>query len=113
MKLKPKSLLGGAVAELPYERVLVVADWRAEARAVTAAVEERSAERVAVFSVVVPAWLHGVDWIGDPTASRPCAHVQVETLERMWAESHLPLVSAQVGDPDPVAAVEDALSGWP
>ena len=35
--------------QFPYDRVLVVADWRADAHAVTAAVESRSAEHVAVF----------------------------------------------------------------
>ena len=97
----------------PYDRVVVVADWRADARAVTTAVERRAAESVAVFSLVVPAWLHGLDWIGDPYASRPCAHAQLETLRGLWAHAELPLVSAQVGDPDPLAAVGDAIDGWP
>jgi hypothetical protein len=94
-------------------RVLVVADWRADAHAVAMVAERRALEHDAVFSVVVPAWLHGLDWMGDPRASRPCAQAQVDALVRMWADRELPLVKAMVGDPDPVAAVDDALEQWP
>lgn len=99
--------------ELPYERVLVVADWRADPHAITAGVLRRLEERAAVFGVVVPAWLHGVDWIGDPTGSVPCAQAQADELGRRFADAAIPLVSVAVGDPDPVAAAEDALDAWP
>ena len=98
--------------EVNVRRVLAIADWRADAHAVTAAVVGRAAEGPAVFSVVVPAWLHGLDWIGDPTASRPCAQAQVEALEALWADAGIPLVRSTVGDPDPVAAAGDALEAW-
>ena len=97
---------------LPYSRVLAIADWRADAGAVTAAVTGRVAEAPAVFRLVVPARLHGLDWIGDPTASCPCAQAQVEALEALWADAGVPLVGSQVGDPDPVAAAADALDEW-
>jgi hypothetical protein len=96
-----------------YQRVLVVADWTVDERAATAAVKARHAEDGAVFSVVVPAWLHGLDWIGDPTARRPRAQAQVDKLEHLWAHAQLPVVFAEVGDPDPVSAVVDALAKWP
>lgn len=98
--------------ELPYDRVLVVADWTVDEHAATTAVKARQAESSAVFSLVVPAWLHGIDWTGDPTASQPCAQAQADTLEYLWAHERLPLVFADVGDPDPVAAVDDALAKW-
>lgn len=85
------------------DRVLVVADWRADARGVVNVAERRAAERPATFRVVVPAWLHGLDWIGDPRGSRPCAEAQVEALQALWRAAGLDLAAAEVGDPDPVA----------
>jgi hypothetical protein len=33
------------------------------------------------FGVLVPAWLHGLAWAGDPAASVPCAERQLESDE--------------------------------
>jgi hypothetical protein len=97
----------------PYDRILVVADWRADTHAIIAGVLRWGEERAAAFRVVVPAWLHGLDWIGDPTASLPCARAKADELARSFARAGIPLVSATAGDPDPVAAAEDALDTWP
>jgi len=62
------------------------------------------------FAVVVPAWLHGLDWAGDPYASRPCAERQVQALGELAERAGLTVELAAVGDPDPTSAIDDARS---
>ena len=90
-------------------RVLLVADWAVDPHAVVAAASRRAARGDTLFDLVVPAWLHGVDWAGDPHASFPCAQRQLETLSGLLGAAGLPVGHATVGDPDPTAAILDAL----
>jgi hypothetical protein len=90
-------------------RTLVLADWRADPGGVIAACRDRAADGEMGFALVVPGWLHGIDWAGDPYASRPCAARQLEALVRLSATVKLDVELAQVGDPDPTSAVDDAL----
>jgi hypothetical protein len=84
--------------------VLAVADWSIDPHAVIA----RLVRRPARTSLVVPAWLHGIDWVGDPHASVPCAERQLARLTEIAAGAGVRLHHAAVGDPDPLAAIEDA-----
>ena len=93
-------------------RVLVVADWAADPYGVISACRRRAAESDVTFALVVPAWLHGLDWVGDPNASRPCAARQLEALERIASEAGLQVDLAEVGDPDPTSAIEDARAAY-
>jgi hypothetical protein len=95
----------------PDERVLVVADWTVDAQAVVTTVCRRLPD--VRLALVVPARLHGLDWAGDPRASCPCARRQVETIKELAATAGVDFELAVVGDPDPLAATEDALSDWP
>ena len=61
------------------------------------------------FGLLVPAWLHGLDWAGDPFASVPCAQKQLDTLVGLADAAGLALYDAAVGDPDPVTAIADAV----
>jgi hypothetical protein len=97
----------------PRDRVLVVADWGIDPEAVIAACERRDIERPSSFALVVPAWLHGIDWAGDPLASVPCARAQVASITRLADVAGRRFASAQVGDPEPVAAISDVLADWP
>jgi hypothetical protein len=54
-------------------RVLVAADWEADPQGVLAACVRRSELQELSIALLVPAWLHGLDWAGDPYASGPCA----------------------------------------
>jgi hypothetical protein len=90
-------------------RILVIADWTVDPHAVAAACARRSAQHGASFVLVVPAWLHGLAWAGDPSASAPCARRQLETLTRLFLAEGLDVVDAGVGDPDPMSAIGDAL----
>jgi hypothetical protein len=94
-------------------RILVVADWRTDPRTVVAACETHDSFRARSFSLVVPASLHGIDWVGDPYANVPCARRALTDLERLYRDAGLPLQSAEVGDHDPVAAIIDAVLSEP
>jgi len=91
--------------------VLLVSDWAVDPHSVVAAAA-RAANDGATFHLLVPAWLHGLDWAGDPRASRPCAHAHLERLTRMLTAAGLTIAEAEVGDPDPVTAIADAVDGW-
>ena len=94
-------------------RVLVVADWRADPKAIVAACVERQERSGGDFAVLVPARLHGLDWVGDPAASLPCAYRQLASLAHLADSVGFAFQAAGVGDPDPLAAICDALHEWP
>jgi hypothetical protein len=94
-------------------RVLVVADWSIDAHAVIEACERRNREGASSFGLVVPAWLHGLDWAGDPRASVPCAQLQLAGIAALAAGAGRGFDMAAVGDPEPVTALGDALAAWP
>ena len=87
---------------------LIVADWIVDADAVATTcatyVDAGSGVRV-----VVPAWLHGLDWAGDPWVSVPCAQRQLARIEELCLGAGLEVIATQVGDPDPVTAICDAV----
>jgi hypothetical protein len=95
-------------------RVLAAADWRIDPREVIDALlaldqdEPRSH-----FKLLVPALLPGIDWIGDPFASRPCAERQLLALETLGREAGISISSGSVGEPEFATAIDDALSAWP
>jgi hypothetical protein len=92
--------------------VLVVADWSIDAQAVIDACERRNKETTSAFGLIVPAWLHGIDWAGDPFASVPCARRQLVNITTLASRSGRAFDSAEIGDPEPVAAMCDVLDDW-
>lgn len=92
---------------------LALADWTIDAAAVVSACEAADPDRVAALRIVVPAWLHGLDWVGDPRASLPCARRQVDRIAQLCAAIGLHVESLEVGDPDPLSAIGDALADHP
>jgi hypothetical protein len=86
---------------------LVVADWAVDPHAVVRTCAARG--RRSTLHLLVPAWLHGIDWAGDPFASVPCARRQLERISELCATAGLCVASAVVGDPDPLSAIGDAL----
>lgn len=93
-------------------RVLVVADWTVEATDVVAECRRRAEREPALFILMVPAWLHGLDWAGDPHAAEPCAQRQLVTLARLCVDAGLLVEVAGVGDPSPISAIGDALDAY-
>src|SRR3954453_8499798 len=93
--------------------VLLVTDWTVDPHAVVGAAVSRAEGAAARFGLVVPAWLHGLDWAGDPFASVPCAQRQLDAIVSLAAAAGLTLGTATGGDPDPVTAIYDTVEHWP
>lgn len=90
--------------------VLVVANRTAGSPELIAALKDRATRGPVKFHLLVPATPHGVAWVADMHSggSEADAHVHA-AVERLRAEG-LEVDDGKVGDPDPVAAVEDAVN---
>lgn len=94
-------------------RMLVLADWKADPRSVVAACARGSEAHPASVDLVVPGTLHGIDWVGDPYANVPCAHRALDELTELLQAASTEVLSAVIGDHDPVAAAIDAVLSQP
>jgi hypothetical protein len=92
---------------------LILADWKADPDAVVAACATRPGAEHPSVALVVPAALHGVDWMGDPYASVPCARRALDEFIELLTAAGIEVASAVVGDHDPVAAAIDATLSQP
>ena len=92
-------------------RVLLVSDWDVDPKAVVDAAQRQ--HPTAGLYLLVPARLRGIDWVGDPDASVPCARRQLDAIVRLAPAAPLEVIDARVGDPDQIAAIGDALADWP
>jgi hypothetical protein len=93
-------------------RVLAVADWSIDPKAVIDALRVAGEGAPTTFGLLVPSRLPGLDWVGDPHASRPCARRQLDELERLAMQNGLAVGHAKVGDPERVSAVCQLLGDW-
>ena len=90
--------------------VLVVANRTAGSPQLLEALKERAAKGPAKFHLLVPSTPHGVSWVADMHSGGDEAEGYVrQAVERLRAEG-LEVDDGKVGDPDPVAAVEDAVN---
>jgi hypothetical protein len=91
-------------------KVLVVANRTAESPELLAALRKRSEQGDVVFTLLVPATPHGVAWAADMHSGGEEAdqHMQ-NAVERLQAEG-VNVNGGKVGDPDPIAAVQDAVN---
>jgi hypothetical protein len=90
--------------------VLVVANRTAESPELLEALKQRAAQGDVEFSLLVPATPHGVAWAADMHSGGGEAEQHMENaVERMRAEG-LQVAAGKVGDPDPVAAVQDEVN---
>jgi hypothetical protein len=89
--------------------VLVVANRTAESEELLAALTERAAEGPAAFTLVVPSTPHGVAWAADMHSGGEEAEAHRERAAERLRAAGLE-VEVKVGDPDPLAAVEDAVN---
>jgi hypothetical protein len=88
-------------------RVLVVANRTAESPELLAALKERAERDPVVFTVVVPSTPHGIAWAADMHAGGEEAEEHRRAfLDRLRSEG-LDVADAKIGDPDPLAAVQD------
>src|SRR4051812_16969595 len=87
--------------------VLVVANRTAGSDELLEALRERAAQGPATFHLVVPATARGVSWVADMNAGGDDAEHDLEgALGRLRAAGLD--IDGQIGDPDPVAAGQDA-----
>jgi hypothetical protein len=88
-------------------RVLVVANRTAESPELLEALKKRAGEGECEFTLLVPATPHGLAWAADMHS----AGSEAEDHRRAFVEElrveGLDVKDARVGDPDPLAAVED------
>jgi hypothetical protein len=88
-------------------RVLVVANRTAESPELLDALKRRAGEGVCAFTLVVPATPHGLAWAADMHAGGDEAEGHRKAfIDELRAEG-LDVTEAKVGDPDPLAAVQD------
>jgi len=91
-------------------KVLVVANQTAESDELLAALRERAGDGECEFTVLIPATPHGLTWAtnmaADSAHDEAIAHRDA-LVGRLRARG-LPVAGAIVGDPDPLAAIEDA-----
>jgi hypothetical protein len=95
----------------PYTKVLVVAHKTAATEPLLAAVRERAAKGPARFTLLVPNATHGLHKVVDAEDqdATEAQHVLDEALPRLSEAAGGP-VEGLIGDPDPSAAVSDALN---
>jgi hypothetical protein len=105
--------VGVSNPERSPNRILAVADWSVDPRVVARALRARSMIYPTVFSLLVPSRLPGLDWVGNPNASRPCATQQLAELEQLCRVSNVSVATASVGDPERLPAITAALETWP
>ena len=90
--------------------VLVVANRTAGSPELLQALKDRAVEGPVKFHLLVPATPHGVRWAADMHSGGSEAEGHVRAcVEQLRAEG-LEVDEGKVGDPDPVAAVEDAVN---
>lgn len=89
--------------------VLVVANRTADSPELIAALRQRAERQPARFTLLVPAVPRGLAWAADMKAGAGDAIARAEASLRRLRLAGLDLQGAIVGDPDPFAAVGDAL----
>ena len=89
--------------------VLVVANRTAESEELLAALKERAAEGPVRFTLLVPSTPHGVAWAADMHSGGGEAQEHMDRAVARLRDAGLE-VTGQVGDPDPNAAVMDAVN---
>jgi hypothetical protein len=89
--------------------VLVVANRTAESDELLDALKRRADDGDTRFTLLVPATPHGVAWAADMHSGGDEAEAHMnKALERFEAEGLE--ITGLLGDPDPIAAVQDAVN---
>jgi hypothetical protein len=91
-------------------KVLVVANRTAESPELLDALRERAAQGDAVFTLLVPATPHGVAWAADMHSGGSEAEDHMRNAVERMRSAGLEVTQGKVGDPDPIAAVQDEVN---
>jgi hypothetical protein len=89
-------------------QILVVANQTAESDELLGALKARSDEGPCEFTLLIPATPHGVSWAADMFAGGEEAEEHRNAMVERLRSIGLPIKEAKVGDPDALAAVQDA-----
>jgi hypothetical protein len=90
--------------------VLVVANQTAESDQLLEALRERSERSPCKFHLLVPATPHGASWATDMHSGGGEAEEHVKRAVERYRDAGLEVDDGKVGDPDPIAAVQDAVN---
>ncbi|MDQ3935178.1 MAG: universal stress protein [Actinomycetota bacterium] len=90
--------------------VLVVANQTAESDELLEALRERAERGDCKFHLLVPATPHGATWAMDMHAGGDEAEEHLKRAVQRYRDAGLEVDDGKIGDPDPVAAVQDALN---
>ena len=88
-------------------RVLVVANRTAESPELLEALRTRTVQGPCEFTLLVPATPHGIAWAAYMHAGGDEAEVHREAFVEELRQEGLDVANARVGDPDPLAAIQD------
>ncbi|MET0206979.1 MAG: hypothetical protein ABWZ63_03405 [Thermoleophilaceae bacterium] len=88
-------------------RVLVVANRTAESPELLDALRTRTVQGPCEFTLLVPATPHGIAWAADMHAGGDEAEVHRVAFVEELRQEGLDVADARVGDPDPLAAIQD------
>jgi len=91
------------------EQILVVATRTAPCVELVNALADRAERSPARFHLVVPATPYGWAWLADMYSGGVEAERYMNAALDRYSDAGLEVESAQLGDPDPVAAVMDAV----
>jgi hypothetical protein len=92
-------------------RVLVVANRTAATPALIEAVRERAARGPCAFTLLVPNTAHGLHKVVDPEdQGQSEAEETLELAIPLLEKASNSLVDGMVGDPEPLAAIQDAVN---
>jgi nucleotide-binding universal stress UspA family protein len=90
--------------------VLVVANQTAESDQLLEALRERAERGPCKFHLLVPAIPHGASWAMDMHSGGAEAEEHLKRAVERYREAGLEVDDGKIGDPDPVAAVQDAVN---
>jgi len=90
--------------------VLVVANRTADSDELLAALKERAQQGAPRFTLLVPATPHGVAWAADMHSGSAEAETHMQRAVEGMRAAGLDVADGVLGDPDPVAAVQDLLN---
>jgi hypothetical protein len=88
-------------------RVLVVANRTAESPELLDALRARVVQGPCEFTLLVPSTPHGIAWAADMHAGGEEAEQHRLAFVEELRQEGLNVVDAKVGDPDPLAAIQD------
>ena len=90
--------------------ILVVANQTAESDELLEALRARAEKGDCKFHLLVPARPHGANWAMDMHSGGPEAEEHLQRAVDRYRDAGLEVDDGKIGDPDPVAAVQDALN---